>query len=200
MNRSSSNEMELKRTLAHMFGVGLLSSSVTLAPIQFDPTDFQLITSAALAKDSEDSGESGESGDSSGSSGSEGSGESGESGDSGESGGNSGSSGSGGNSGSGKSGRSQESGNRNESSSTQAIPSRFGHVVRFRATSNGLEIRYSDGWRETIDTDRYSLTNAKGRTVISRRVRRSDWQRMNSAQKKKRSFLGRVFRRKESPD
>ena len=62
-------------------------------------------------------------------------------------------------------------------STNDAIPSRFGKVVRTRILSTGIEIYYSDGWIEKIKDNKYQLFNKKKKLIISRKVRNSDRRR-----------------------
>ena len=195
-----SKDADLKHKLRTMLGTSVLAASISAVPLSFDLSNLSVDTSVAYAKGGEggdsgggeggdsgggeggdsdggeggdsDSGEGGDSGGESGDNSGPGSGDSGEGGNSGES--NNSGPGSGGETGGGK-------GNKGGHSNSKSIPARFGHVVNSSRTSRGMEVRYSDGWSESIRGGRYYLKNPRRRTVISRRVRNSDYRRLRRA-------------------
>jgi len=56
-----------------------------------------------------------------------------------------------------------------------------GRVASAKANGNSIEIRYSDGWRESVNGDRYRLFDPKGRRVVERPVVRDDIRRLRAA-------------------
>ena len=131
------------------------------------------------------SGSSGSSG--SGSSGSSGSGSSGSSGS-----GSSGSSGSGSGSssgpGSGEAEREVEPGGENRGKKTRQdavqrylkVLERHGKVSRVSGSGSRIDVRYTDGWRETISDGRYRLYDPNNRKIMDRAARRDDFQRLRA--------------------
>lgn len=176
--------------------IWVLAVALTCAPVRFDVLDpkrplFEVAKAFAKsgkgsggANDDEDDDEddddeddeSSNSGSGSGNSGS-GSGNSG-SGNSGSGGGNSGSG-----SGSGGAGGGTQSGNgagaTPETGSDPVFKSN-GIVERIIVTSKGIEIRYSDGFREEISGGTYVVRDNKGRSVIKRRAKGSDISRLKA--------------------
>ncbi len=80
-----------------------------------------------------------------------------------------------GSSNSGRKGSKNKNFNRNGS-----IPIRFGRVERARVRGRDIEVRYTDGWREEIEKGSYTLKNARGRTVVSRPARSTDFSRLRN--------------------
>ncbi|MGL4308962.1 MAG: hypothetical protein ACRCSU_00640 [Paracoccaceae bacterium] len=53
-------------------------------------------------------------------------------------------------------------------------------VAQIRLRGEDIEVIYSDGWREVIRSGRYVLTDPLERTVIRRRAKQSDYERLNA--------------------
>jgi len=134
---------------------------------------------------SKDGGSEGGSSESSGhGSGGSGSGSSG-SGSSGSSG-----SGSGSNSGpgSGETEREVEPGGENRGKKTRQdavqrylkVLERHGKVSRVSGSGSRIDVRYTDGWRETISDGRYRLYDPNNRKIMDRAARRDDFQRLRA--------------------
>lgn len=55
-----------------------------------------------------------------------------------------------------------------------------GKVAQIRLRGEDLEVIYSDGWHEAIRSGRYELTDPLDRTVIRRRAKQSDYERLSA--------------------
>jgi len=56
-------------------------------------------------------------------------------------------------------------------------------VARVSRSGSTIEVRYTDGWRETISGNRYRLYDQKNRRVMDRPVRPEDYERLRAAQR-----------------
>jgi hypothetical protein len=83
------------------------------------------------------------------------------------------------NSGSGK-GRRDEAGKRDAVRRyLQALQS-HGRVASTRVVGSSIDVRYDDGWRETINGNRYRLIDPNGRRVVERSAVRDDFRRLRA--------------------
>lgn len=165
------------------------------------PQDVGLFSSAALAKDGGSGGGSGNSG-SGGNSGNSGSGSSGgdadhDSSHDGDSSGSGDGSGKGGSDNSGPGSDNSGGGDRkgdggavDEGRSSRGtgevgrylkVLETHGRVVGTHRSEAMIEVRYSDGWRETIIGKRYRLYNDDNRRIVDRVARPEDFARLRSA-------------------
>lgn len=93
--------------------------------------------------------------------------------------GGSGNSGHGGHSGSGGGSNSGHgSGSGSGKSFSPGDLSRHGGISASKVSAEAISVQYTDGWRETLSRSTYRLLDRKGRVVISRPARRSDWARL----------------------
>ncbi len=53
-------------------------------------------------------------------------------------------------------------------------------ITSAESASGKIEIVYSDGWKEKIEDNRYTLTDPSGNTIVSRDVNVNDLTRLNS--------------------
>jgi len=51
-------------------------------------------------------------------------------------------------------------------------------VVEIERYTNGIEVRYSDGTKESVENGRYERKNSAGRTVEERRATQADADRL----------------------
>lgn len=58
-----------------------------------------------------------------------------------------------------------------------------GRIAKFSDDGRTIDVRYADGWRETVGPGRYALYDDDGRCVVDRPARRSDFARLRAALK-----------------
>ena len=56
-----------------------------------------------------------------------------------------------------------------------------GVVAKFESDSTGIEVTYTDGWKEEIENGRYELKDSHNNTVIERVATNSDYARLTAA-------------------
>lgn len=52
--------------------------------------------------------------------------------------------------------------------------------TRYERSDRGIEVTYSDGWREEVENGRYELKDAQNRTVVERPATRQDYDRLGA--------------------
>ncbi|MDQ1901633.1 hypothetical protein RAH32_14410 [Paracoccus sp. WLY502] len=52
--------------------------------------------------------------------------------------------------------------------------------ARYERSDRGIEVTYSDGWREELENGRYELKDAQNRTVVERPATRQDYDRLGA--------------------
>jgi hypothetical protein len=55
-----------------------------------------------------------------------------------------------------------------------------GVPTRVERSARGIEVTYSDGWREELENGRYELKDAQNRTVVERPATRQDYNRLGA--------------------
>ena len=58
-----------------------------------------------------------------------------------------------------------------------------GQVAQISGAGSKIEVRYTDGWRETISGNRYRLYDDKSRRVMDRPARSDDYERLRAARR-----------------